>query len=308
MKGEAYRVAVIGSGVVGEATGRGFIEKGAEVIFCDIDAEKIAALRAQGFTAVFPEALREQEFAISFLTVSTPTRNGAVVLDALRSAAEEIGARLRTARRYHLVVVRSTVPPGTTEMLGAVIAKRSGKRLGVDFGLCMNPEFLREKTAAEDFLHPWIIVIGEYDERSGSVLDAFYRRSFTCPIFHTTIREAELEKYMHNLYNATKISFFNEFRMLCDQLDIDADRVFPLVAKSAEGMRNPAYGTRNLGAFDGMCLPKDTRAFLTWASAQGADLPVLQATIDVNEIMKEQTVVEDLADAPQAVERPATAD
>lgn len=309
MQDEAKRVAIIGSGVVGEATGKGFIAKGVDLLFSDISPIRLEALHAQGLTAVLPEELRTKAFDISFLSISTPTKGGQIVLDHLYAAAEEIGTRLKTwPHGYHLVVVRSTVPPGTTEILGQLIAKLSGKRLGEDFGLCMNPEFLREKTAAEDFLNPPIIVIGEYDERSGAMLDAFYRKRFSCPIFRVSLKEAEMEKYIHNLYNAAKISFFNEFRLLCTELGIDAERVFPLVAKSAEGMLNPAYGTRNFGPFDGMCLPKDTSAFLSWAKEQGFELPMLKATIVVNKTIKKQTALEGLEQPSAVLERQTTLD
>lgn len=285
---EQARVAIIGSGVVGQATGKGLLTKGRQVVFSDINAKRIAELHQQGFQAVHSEDLGGVEHDISFLTVSTPTVNGRVVLDHLQSAVTDLGRRLKEIDRYHLVVVRSTVPPGTTEgLVRETLEQHSGKIAGTDFGLCMNPEFLREKTATEDFLKPWVIVIGQFDEGSGDMLEAFYRQHFSCPVYRTSLREAEIQKYIHNLFNATKISFFNEMRMVCAELGLDAERIFPLVAQSAEASINPQYGIRDRGAFGGSCLPKDTSGFLDWTGQLGMKLPLLKATIEVNEMVKQ---------------------
>lgn len=183
------------------------------------------------------------------------------------------------------MVVRSTVPPGTTEeLIIPAVEEESGKRAGRDFGVCMNPEYLREATAQEDFSRPWLVTIGQLDERSGEALQALYA-GYDCPVYRVGLREAEMQKYVHNVCNAAKISFFNEMRSMCDELNISADAVFALVAKSAEAMWNPAYGTKNLGPFSGMCLPKDTQAFYAWGKERGLELPYLRAVIAVNEAL-----------------------
>lgn len=276
---------IVGSGVVGQATGRGFLKRGQEVTFVDVDDSKIAQLRSEGLTALTLSEARAfiRDPDVIVLTVPTPTtRAGAIDLSYLETAAAEVGRRLKTAQNYQVVVVRSTVVPGTTEaVVKPILEEVSGKQAGKDFGLCMNPEYLREKTAVKDFDQPRLMVIGQLDERSGDMLAAAYE-NFGCPIHRLTIQEAELQKYAHNLFNAVKISYFNEFREICRAVGADAEKIFPLVAQSAEGMWNSQYGIRDLGPFDGICLPKDAQAFLAWAGQQGLSMPVLQAAVEFN--------------------------
>ena len=178
--------------------------------------------------------------------------------------------------------------PGTTEeKLIPILERNSRGKVGQDFGVCTNPEYLREAQATEDFANPWIVVIGENDPRAGEILEDLYR-PFGCSIRRVSIREAEYQKYAHNLFNATKISFFNEMRQVAERLGIDPSRVFELVSHSAEGMWHPAYGTRDLGPFGGSCLPKDTQAFLAFAREKGTNMPLLQATIEVNRLLIEK--------------------
>lgn len=285
------KLAVIGSGVVGQATGKGFIAKGYEVVFCDINPETLADLKNQGYQVCSPDLL-EQEKGVKayFLPVSTPTIDGKVKLDFLKSAVANLGrGALKKNDDYCVVVIRSTVPPNTIEgSLIPLLEKYSGKKAGKDFGVCMNPEYLREDSNEEDFENPWIIVIGELDTKSGEILDEIYS-TCECPIAHTSIKEAEVQKYVHNIFNACKISFFNEMRMICETVNVDADKVFNLVSKSAEGSWNPQYGIRNLGPYSGSCLPKDTIAFLAWTKDElGKSLPLLKAVIKTNETTKER--------------------
>jgi len=181
------------------------------------------------------------------------------------------------------------VPPGTTEnVLIPILEKHSGKKAGKDFGVCMNPEYLREVSNEEDFKNPWIITIGELDRRSGEMLEEICNHS-SCPIVHVSLKEAEIQKYAHNLFNACKISFFNEMRIVCEAVNVDADKVFELVAKSAEASWNQKYGIRDFGPYGGSCLPKDTTAFSAWAKEELENpMPLLKAIIKVNEIVKEK--------------------
>lgn len=283
-------LCIIGSGVVGKAMGRGFEEKGYKVTYVDTKEDIVARLRALGKSAYTPEGLRNSgmKHDVYFLTVSTPTEDGKINLSYLESATKNLGALLSTPDEYCVIVVKSTVPPGTTETLVINnIEAISGKRVGIDFGVCMSPEYLREASAEQDFTEPWIIVIGEYDQRSGDALQNVYN-AFNSPIFRTTLQEAEMQKYVHNLFNATKITFFNEMRGVCERLGLDADTIFPLVAKSAEGMWNPNYGIRNLGSYSGSCLPKDTQAFLKWTKDKDFEAVLLEAVIKVNNTFKRQ--------------------
>ncbi|HCR36362.1 MAG: UDP-glucose dehydrogenase (Ugd-2) [Candidatus Nomurabacteria bacterium GW2011_GWB1_35_20] len=285
------KLIIIGSGIVGRATGGGFIAGGHEVVFCDINLEVLAKLQNQGHKVCSPNLL-EQETNVKafFLAISTPTVDNKIKLDFLESAVASLGeGALKKCNDYCIVVIRSTVPPNTIEStLIPLLEKYSGKKAGKDFGVCMNPEYLRENSNEEDFKNPWIIVIGELDIKSGKVLDEIYGPR-DCPIIHTSIKEAEAQKYIHNLFNACKISFFNEMRMVCEAIKVDTDKVFELVAQSAEGSWNQKYGIRNFGPYGGSCLPKDTTAFLAWAKDKlGKSLPLLKAVIRVNEIIKEK--------------------
>ncbi len=289
------KICIVGSGIVGQATGKGFASKGFDVTFLDIDKSKVQKLRQAGYKAYRVEQVSNGlfNFDVSIITVPTPTEEAKINLKYIKQASEYLGKQLYTQRKYHLVVVKSTVPPGTTENLVLKTLKKfSHKKAGQDFGICMNPEFLREKSAFDDFMNPKVIVIGEYDERSGNSLLDLYKY-FDCPKYIVSVKEAEMEKYVHNLFNAVKITFFNEIRFICSTLGIDADSIFPIVAQSSEGMWNPYYGIKNNGPFNGMCLPKDVQAFLSWARNLGMEMPLLMTTLQVNnslpEKMPEQT-------------------
>jgi UDPglucose 6-dehydrogenase len=305
MKSHARKptVAVVGSGVVGTATGKGFIDKGHPVIFIDVNEKTVQKLRGEGVTAYTPAELasgKKDTSVITLLTVSTPTENGEINLRHLQSAVTDLGKRLARKAGYHLVVVRSTVPPGTSaEIVIPLLEQHSGKKAGKDFGVCMNPEYLREVSAAEDFKNPWIIVFGQLDKRSGDTLAETYA-GYACPIHRVSLAEAEFQKYVHNLFNAAKISFFNEMRGVGRDLDLDTERIFALTVKSCEGLWNAPYGTKDLGPFSGMCLPKDTQAFLAWARERNYQLPHLSATIAVNNALLAK-------DAKRTVKKPVRA-
>lgn len=298
------RIWIVGSGVVGQATGRGWLMRGHAVTFVDIDRQKVERLKAEGLVAVTPTEARQLLPAaeLMVLSVPTPTINGTADTQYLETAAAEMGCWLRRVNDYQVVAVRSTVLPGTTEgLVQPLLEKYSNKKAGRDFGVVMNPEYLREKTAAEDFAQPWLIVIGQSDQRAGEVVARAYE-GFPCPVHQVGIREAEFQKYVHNVFNAVKIAFFNEWRQVGKAAGVDTEKVFPLVAKSAEGLWRPEYGIRDKGPFDGMCLPKDTQAFLQWAEARGWEMPILRAAIAFNnQLLATQTVTTAVAQ-PAAVQ------
>lgn len=278
------RICVIGPGIVGYATGKVLAEHGFEVGFIGRNEERIKKLKSEGFWAYtfdsFPN--HSYPFDISIITVATPTVNGKIDLDPLQYTSQFLGKCLALRKIYHLVVVKSTVPPGTTEdIVIKTIEKYSKKKVGKDFGVCMNPEYLRAKTALGDSLSPWIILIGQYDKKSGDILEKIYKR-FTCPTYRCTLKEAEMQKYVHNLFNALKITFFNEMREVGKKIGVNTERIFAYSTKSCEGIWNPRYGIRDFGPFDGSCLPKDTQAFLEWAKTKGFDVSLLEAAIAVN--------------------------
>ena len=276
------RVTVVGSGFVGQATGRGLQKHKNEVVFIDVDKEKVAKLKSEGFEAFTPEDYTTLTTDVTMFCVPTPTKGTSIQLDYLKKAVEDFAKRLKKHNKYHVAVVRSTVPPKTTrEIVLPLIEKVSGKKAGKDFGLVMQPEYLREITANEDFARPWFVLIGQLDERSGEVVDRLYR-PFDAPIERCGLEEAELQKYVHNVFNAVKIAFFNEMRLIAKGEGWNADKVFRATAESCEGIWNPMYGLRDFGPFDGSCLPKDTRALLEWGDANNYDLGILRAVVAEN--------------------------
>ena len=282
-------IAIVGSGVVGTTTGAGFLAKGYRVVFCDVSLERVALLRKRGFHAVDAAGLAHVHPNAYLISVPSPMhRDGGVDLSFVGSAAQAVGRAMLEHPGRPLVVVRSTVPPATTEdLVVPALAFSSGREAGRDFGVCMNPEFLRAESADEDFLRPRLIVIGALDHESDLALREIYAPWPGTPILSMSLRDAEATKYVANLFNASKISFFNEMHRVLLAVGADPDRAFAAAAIGAEGLWNPLYGTRGGRPFGGACLPKDTRGFLGFAQGRGmADLmPMLKATIRVNHEM-----------------------
>jgi len=230
---------------------------------------------------------------ITIISVSTPSQpDGSIDLRFIESSAREIGEALAKKDLYHLVVVKSTVVPGTTEnMIKPNIEKSSGKRCGVDFGLCMNPEFLREGSAIYDTLHPDRVIIGEYDEKSGDVLDSLYRDFLgeeMPPMIRTNLTNAELIKYANNAFLATKISFINTVANICKKIP-GSD-----VTVIAEGMGldkriNSLFLNAGLG-YGGSCFPKDVKALIAFSKSLGYNPVLFNAIEDVNNVQPYQAI------------------
>jgi UDPglucose 6-dehydrogenase len=275
-------ILIIGSGVVGQATGKGFARKGHQISYVDINPQTIARLRAAGLTAMTAAEVEWRAVDVVMLAVSTPSVDDQIVLDYIEAAALDVGRGLARTERFVPVVVRSTVPPTTTEQrITPILERASGKRAGVEFGVAMNPEFLRQVTSEQDFARPWITVLGTSDRRTAEILDALYA-AFGALIVRCTPTEAEMIKYVNNVYNAVKISYFNEVHAICERLEIDSNLVGAAVARTAESMWNPLYGTRGGVPYGGACLPKDTIAFRQFVRDLGMQHLVLDAAIDVN--------------------------
>lgn len=276
-------IVIVGAGVVGQATGKGFAKRGHQITYVDVNKHRLEQLRQQGLNATTSAEVDWSVADLVMLTVSTPTVNQQIILDHIKQAAHEIGRGLAGTSKYVCVVVRSTVPPTTTEqIIRPILENASGKLSGVDFGLAMNPEFLRQRTAESDFDRPWITVLGVADQLTMQVLYDLYM-PFGGLIVHCTPTEAEMIKYVNNVYNAVKISYFNEVHQICENLGIDSNVVGSIVARSAESMWNPLYGTRGGAPYGGACLPKDTEAFMAFCNAHGLEHKMLEATIAVNE-------------------------
>ena len=276
------QISIVGGGFVGRATAKGLCAQGHSVLVLDVDPRKIRTLWAEGLDAHDPHEYRSVTGEVTMISVPTPTVDGRIQLDHLAKAVTLFGERLRSFRDYHVLVIRSTVPPRTTrDLVIPIVEEISGKTAGRDFGVVMQPEYLREATAVQDFARPWLITIGELDARSGDVVHQVYR-GFDAPIERVTLEDAEFQKYVHNLYNAVKIAFFNEMRIVANGEGWDATKIFQMTAETSEGIWNPVYGIRDRGPFSGSCLPKDTAALLQWGQEHGYDLGILKAVVSEN--------------------------
>lgn len=277
-----HHIAIIGSGVVGQATGKGFFEKsGFPVSFFDIDEEKIQKLKKEGYEASTPDEISNQ-VDVFFICIQTPTEGDKSNLGPIKEALKSVGYSLRENRNRPVIIVRSTVPVGTLEeVVIPTLEKFSERKAGEDFDVCSNPEFLREKSALSDFLDPRIIIFGCLNEEVSTLMKSLYA-AFKVPIVRLSPKEAEYQKYLHNIFNATKISFFNEQRAICKELGLDAEKIFETVTQSSEAFWNPKYGIKDFGPYGGACLPKDVKAFIGWAEKKGCNVSILKAVDDVN--------------------------
>ncbi len=278
------RIVIVGSGVVGRATGKGFIAHGNEVTFVDVDEEIISQLTDQGYTAIDLAGMDLTGAEAVFVSVATPTGPYGIDLNYLERACKSLGAALGDCQSQPVIVFRCTMPPGTTrDFLIPRLEEASGKRADADFGVCYNPEYLRANCAEMDFLHPRVVTIGrelgsvDFAQRVAEIYS-----SLGAPVYYCSYEEAEFQKYVHNLYNATKISFFNEMRAAAEALGVDSRAAFQCTALSAQGMWDSLYGTHDHGPYAGACLPKDVAAWLKFAEGRGLPARVVSAVRGVN--------------------------
>jgi GDP-mannose 6-dehydrogenase len=244
-------------------------------------------LRATADTA---DAIRNS--VVSLVCVGTPSRkNGSLDLTYLERVCEQIGAELRDKPDYHVVVVRSTVLPGTTH--GVVIPaleRASGKSYGEGFGVSVNPEFLREGTALADFRAPPLTLVGHNHAADASGTVGLYQ-AIDAPLVSTSIRVAEMIKYTSNVWHALKVCFANEIGNLCKQLDVDSHDVMDIFCRDAKLNLSPYYLKPGF-AFGGSCLPKDVRALQYRAKELDVELPVIQAILSSNRLQIQRAVDE----------------
>jgi len=273
------RICIVGAGYVGTVTGVCLAQLGNRIIFVDSDGEKLELIGERRSPIGEPglddimrdieiEATADLSYGVSsseitFVCVATPTSSASGNSDTgiLKMVCREIGKSLT---RYHLVVIKSTVTPGTTERDVIPLLEKEGQKLGQDFGVCVNPEFLREGFAVHDFRNPDRIIIGETDERSGQILEKLYK-GFASPILRVDLKTAEMIKIASNAFLATKISFINEIGNICKYLGID---VYEVVKGMAYDER---IGNKFLNAgigFGGSCLPKDLQALIAMSNRE----------------------------------------
>ena len=283
------KILIIGSGVVGQATGIGFIRKKHEVFFYDINKRTLKDLGSRRYKVIddLSKLHPNPPPTFSMICIPTPSIDAKMDTANLEMVTRDVGEFLRKIRGYHVVVVRSTVIPSTTRTkIIPLLEECSGKKVGKDFGVCMNPEFLRQETALEDFLHPSRIVIGEYDEHSGDMVECLYAK-INAPIFRTDLDTAEMIKYAANTFLATKISFFNEVYLLCEGLGLDAHFVSKVVALDP---RIGDYGIFGGRPFEGSCLPKDLEALISFMNDKRIEVPLLKAVQYINRMIMTKNV------------------
>lgn len=304
------KVSVIGLGYVGCVSAACLAEAGHEVIGVDVSPLKVKMINEghspiiePGISELLLEANENKRLSattdavaavtateLSLVCVGTPSQpNGSLDLAYIRRACQQIGEALAKLDRYHVVVIRSTMLPGSVE--GAVIPaleSASGKRAGADFGVAINPEFLREGSSIYDFNHPPFTLIGADDERVAEQVSQLYGQ-LDAPVVAVGVREAEMVKYTSNCFHALKVAFANEIGNLCKKLGADSHRVMDVFCQDTKLNISPAYLKPGF-AFGGSCLPKDLRAINYKARELDVEVPVLSSILPSNRQQVERTV------------------
>ncbi len=303
-------VSIMGMGYVGAVSSACFCSLGHSVIGIDPDASKTVVLNAgrspiveSGLEDLLYEARRERSFFatrythealletdVTLVSVGTPSdASGACDLTYLKQATEQIGKAIACKDSYHVVVYRSTVPPKTTrDIMIPILEASSGKRVGVDFGVAFNPEFLRESTAVDDFYHPPKTVIGAIDTASARVVERLYS-GVEGEVIVTSLESAEFVKYVDNTWHALKVSFGNEIGRLCKAVGVDSHDVMDIFLSDTKLNISPYYLKPGF-AFGGSCLPKDTRGIAHLGRELGIELPVINHINDSNQQHIEHTL------------------
>ncbi len=304
------KVAVFGLGYVGCVSAAGFASRGHDVVGIDLNSAKVGLVQ-DGKTPVLEPGLADlvaksvvdgrlratsdgaaavADADLSLICVGTPSSdNGSLSTEALERVVETIGRALPAARERHTVVVRSTTLPGTCDRLVVPLLERaSGGSAGKDFGVSVNPEFLREGSSLDDFNHPPKTLIGELDAASGAAVERLYD-GFPAPLFRVPPAVAEMAKYVDNAFHALKIDFANEIGAACQAFGLDSHEVMAIFASDTKLNISTAYLTPGF-AFGGSCLPKDLRALLYACRHHDVELPLLESIIPSNERHLQRTV------------------
>jgi len=304
------RVSVFGLGYVGCVSAASFAGDGHHVVGVDVNADKVAAINAGRSPIVEPglddllsrcasegrlrattdtaEAIHDSE--VSLLCVGTPSRkNGSLDLSYLERVSEQVGAALKDKPDYHVVVVRSTVLPGTThDVVIPALERESGKKYGDGFGVSVNPEFLREGTALKDFRKPPLTLVGHNHAADASGTIALYQ-SIDAPLISTSIRVAEMMKYTSNTWHALKVVFANEIGNLCKKMNVDSHEVMDIFCRD-EKLNISSYYLKPGFAFGGSCLPKDVRALQYRAKEVDVELPLISQILPSNKAQIQQAL------------------
>ncbi len=297
-------ISVLGLGYVGVVLAACLADNDHRVIGVDVNPTKVDIIK-QGRSPIIEKGLNELvlkglnsgnldasthtqqavlDSDLSFVCVGTPSNgNGNIDLTYVKRVCEQIGIALAKKPGYHVVVMRSTMLPGSTEdLVIPTLEAASAKKAGVDFGVCFNPEFLREGSSIEDFYNPPFTIIGAQDEKAARVLNSVYSM-LTAPSFQIQIKEAEMVKYVNNAFHALKVAFANEIGSICKQQDIDSHTVMDIFCQDTKLNLSPYYLKPGF-AFGGSCLPKDLRALLYHSNRLDVKTPVLDSILPSNDI------------------------
>jgi len=302
-------IAVFGLGYVGCVSAACLADREHQVVGVDVDPHKVA-LVAKGEASVIEPGLADllasvvkrgllrattdtadavRGCDVSLVCVGTPSlMNGSLDVTAILRVMEQIGEALSQSDGYHVIAVRSTLLPGFLDALVGVIERASGRTVGAEIGLCVNPEFLREGTAIADFQTPPFTVIGSFDARSGDLVEGLYA-GITAPVYRVGTRSASMVKYASNAYHALKVSFANEMGVLCSSLGIDSHEVMDVFVQDRRLNVSSAYLKPGF-AFGGSCLPKDLRALLYAAKTNDVEVPVLRSVLPSNDLHIQRVV------------------
>lgn len=298
-------ISIVGTGYVGLSTAVCFASRGYHVTAATHDIEKAQMINAKrapfyepglnqllekGIESGTLEAIDSSDEAVlhtdaTFITVGTPEQaDGRIDMRYVVSASEDIGRALKKKNAYHLVVVKSTVLPGTTrDMVKPILERTSDLHAGSDFGLCMNPEFLRQGSAIDDTLFPDRVVIGQYDAPSGQMLSDLFANFYTQSVLRLrmTLESAEMVKYASNAFLAAKISYANEMANICERVSsVDVSQV--MTGVGLDPRINPKFLNAGAG-FGGSCLSKDAKALRKFAEHRGYQTPLLRAALAIND-------------------------
>src|SRR4029453_268318 len=296
------RISIFGLGYVGTVCAGCLVATGHTVEGVDVNPTKVDLINSglspivePGIDELISQGRRKEKLSattsvinavesseVSLVCVGTPSQtNGSLDLTYVKRVCEEIGRVLQDKKSYHLVILRSTMLPGTTEDLAIpTIEACSGRKIGQTLGVCYNPEFLREGSSVRDFFNPPKIVIGENDKASGEVAIQLYQ-GVKAPLIRTSVRVAEMVKYTDNAFHALKITFANEIGNVCKGLGVDSHQVMSIFCEDTKLNLSPAYLKPGF-AFGGSCLPKDLRALPHRAKTLDLETPVLNAILRSN--------------------------